>query len=287
MVISLTGTGKEDNFKDDWSKYWHDDVKFNSEIVKSYSNLDSKSIINITWKRAIYDSTTKKYLDIHWKVYDIQSQHDNTINDGWGSNNMNTSGATVHIYNLPADAIGTLAIGGAKVQETLVYSDGSGNYQGQYYRSIGSLDAQGTALEGVDTNRQESTAPSSGVHAAFISNSSYVYENAQRVAGSSLKNLTNQVFEMQPNHIISDSTKTNGLYDSLYYQGVSYLVDNGSTIIIGLNTSDGKALYDHNKAGYDGKLTATYVHWMANADGLVAQRIPTIHYHHTNVALQH
>ena len=285
IIASLTGPGKEDDFTDNFSKNLHDNLRFNSEIIKSYSHLDSKSIINITWKKAIYDNAVKKYLDINWKVYDIQPQYDNTINDISGRNSMNTSGATLHIYNLPEDAIGTLAIGGFKVKETLVYSDGSGNYQGQYYRTIGSLDAQGKAIDGIETNKEESTAPYEGVHATFIGNDSYIYEHAQSVAGSSLKNLADQVFEMQPNHIIADTAKTNGLYNALLYQGVDYLVDNGSIIILGVNTSDGKDLYSHN-SGPNGELSATYVHWMANADGLVAQKMPTIHYKDTEVVLE-
>ncbi len=220
--------------------------------------------IEITWHNAAQDENGRK-LNIVWTLSDIASLGKNV--DNW------MRGPYITIFNNPMDEIAWGNIAGLRVTENLVYADTGIKYDKPYYRSAGSLDAQPGA------ERYEFSSPISGVLGSFISSDSYINPTVQSVSGPAAQ-VASVMFAQSPNHkafVGSDYDQA-----ALTKFGITYLVNNGSTIAYGTSGTPGSG----NGADGGNVVSPYATHIMGNT-GLAMQAIyPPVkktteaHYHY-------
>ena len=132
-------------------------------------------------------------------------------------------------------------------------------YDKPYYRSAGSLDAQPGA------ERYEFSSPISGVLGSFISSDSYINPTVQSVSGPAAQ-VASVMFAQSPNHkafVGSDYDQA-----ALTKFGITYLVNNGSTIAYGTSGTPGSG----NGADGGNVVSPYATHIMGNT-GLAMQAI--------------
>ena len=182
------------------------DKSYNS--AHQYLIKDPQDGLTITWHKAATDKRTGKLLDITWTISDIvkvpKGDPSNWASElvklyslhGWNAPSQEIidaeSESTITVYSNPLDEIGWANIAGFKVNEKLTYSDDGSDYQGVYYRSAGSLNAQYTG------DRWEFAAPINGVLGSFISNDSLIVPQEQQVSGKA-SSVTDKAFMIGPN----------------------------------------------------------------------------------------
>lgn len=225
------------------------DISYNS--AHQYLIKDPQDGLTITWHKAATDKRTGKLLDITWTISDIvkvpKGDPSNWASElvklyslhGWNAPSQEIidadSESTITVYSNPLDEIGWANIAGFKVNEKLTYSDDGSDYQGVYYRSAGSLNAQYTA------DRWEFAAPINGVLGSFISNDSLIVPQEQQVSGKA-SSVTDKAFMIGPNK--EHGREVGGAYgdktpDALTKEGITFLVKNGSTIAYGISGKTG------------------------------------------------
>lgn len=225
------------------------DISYNS--AHQYLIKDPQDGLTITWHKAATDKRTGKLLDITWTISDIvkvpKGDPSNWASElvklyslhGWNAPSQEIidaeSGSTITVYSNPLDEIGWANIAGFKVNEKLTYSDDGSDYQGVYYRSAGSLNAQYTG------DRWEFAAPINGVLGSFISNDSLIVPQEQQVSGKA-SSVTDKAFMIGPNK--EHGREVGGAYgdktpDALTKEGITFLVKNGSTIAYGISGKTG------------------------------------------------
>ncbi|WP_323099326.1 hypothetical protein, partial [Limosilactobacillus reuteri] len=225
---------------------------------------DPSGTVEITWHNAAQDENGMK-LNIVWTLSDIASLGKNV--DNW------MRGPYITIFNNPMDEIALGNIAGLRVTENLVYADTGIKYDKPYYRSAGSLDAQPGA------ERYEFSSPISGVLGSFISSDSYINPTVQSVSGPAAQ-VASVMFAQSPNHkafVGSDYDQA-----ALTKFGITYLVNNGSTIAYGTSGTPGSS----NGADGGNVVSPYATHIMGNT-GLAMQAIyppekktTEIHYHY-------
>lgn len=228
---------------------------------------DPSGTVEITWHNAAQDENGRK-LNIVWTLSDIASLGKNV--DNW------MRGPYITIFNNPMDEIAWGNIAGLRVTENLVYADTGIKYDKPYYRSAGSLDAQPGA------ERYEFSSPISGVLGSFISSDSYINPTVQSVSGPAAQ-VASVMFAQSPNHkafVGSDYDQA-----ALTKFGITYLVNNGSTIAYGTSGTPGSS----NGADGGNVVSPYATHIMGNT-GLAMQAIyppekktTEIHYHYNTV----
>ncbi|OYS76888.1 hypothetical protein CBG21_07220 [Limosilactobacillus reuteri] len=228
---------------------------------------DPSGTVEITWHNAAQDENGRK-LNIVWTLSDIASLGKNV--DNW------MRGPYITIFNNPMDEIAWGNIAGLRVTENLVYADTGIKYDKPYYRSAGSLDAQPGA------ERYEFSSPISGVLGSFISSDSYINPTVQSVSGPAAQ-VASVMFAQSPNYkafVGSDYDQA-----ALTKFGITYLVNNGSTIAYGTSGTPGSS----NGADGGNVVSPYATHIMGNT-GLAMQAIyppekktTEIHYHYNTV----
>lgn len=223
--------------------------------------------VEITWHNAAQDENGRK-LNIVWTLSDIASLGKNV--DNW------MRGPYITIFNNPMDEIAWGNIAGLRVTENLVYADTGIKYDKPYYRSAGSLDAQPGA------ERYEFSSPISGVLGSFISSDSYINPTVQSVSGPAAQ-VASVMFAQSPNHkafVGSDYDQA-----ALTKFGITYLVNNGSTIAYGTSGTPGSG-----NGAEGGNVVSPYATHIMGNTGLAMQAIyPPVkkttetHYHYNTV----
>ncbi|OYS64281.1 hypothetical protein CBF94_09745 [Limosilactobacillus reuteri] len=226
--------------------------------------------VEITWHNAAQDENGRK-LNIVWNLSDIASLGKNV--DNW------MRGPYITIFNNPMDEIAWGNIAGLRVTENLVYADTGIKYDKPYYRSAGSLDAQPGA------ERYEFSSPISGVLGSFISSDSYINPTIQSVSGLAAQ-VASVMFAQSPNHkafVGSDYDQA-----ALTKFGITYLVNNGSTIAYGTSGTPGSG-----NGAEGGNVVSPYATHIMGNTGLAMQAIyPPVkkttetHYHYNPVKVQ-
>lgn len=243
-------------------------TNYNSSVWKRVIN--PQNGLTITWHKAAIDKNTGCSMDITWKITNIvsipngdsdalltEANHMKWWKPGANHAEINPDYQPVFIAygDNPIDELQTQNVASYNVTETLTYSDDNTPYKGVYYRSAGSLNSQRYA------SRWEFSAPVSGVKATYISNDSWIGPQEQNVSGVASQG-TKKAFMLngREQHMISDNTP-----EALTKLGVTYLVNNDSTIAYGisgqpntgknpeasLNGNEGTPNWDQeNKYGY-------------------------------------
>lgn len=253
--------------------------------------------LKITWHKAATDQSNGRSLDITWTITDIQNVPKDDPSNGWPEAKARQiahgwsvpsedsqiakyySANYIDVYSNPVDEIGWGNIAGFKVKEELTYSDTGEEYKGTYYRSAGSLNAQ------TQGTRWEFASPVSGVLASYISNDSLILPNEQAVSGKASA-VASKAFMIGPNK--ESGPGLGGAYgdtttEALTKEGVTFLVNNGSTIAYGVSgpTGSGK---DAGPVTTDQLEIPSYGEHLMGSTGIVATGVPapksTVHYHY-------
>lgn len=260
--------------------------------------------LKITWHKAATDQSNGRSLDITWTITDIQNVPKDDPSNGWPEAKARQiahgwsvpsedsqiakyySANYIDVYSNPVDEIGWGNIAGFKVKEELTYSDTGEEYKGTYYRSAGSLNAQ------TQGTRWEFSSPVSGVLASYISNDSLILPNEQAVSGKASA-VASKAFMIGPNK--ESGPGLGGAYgdtttEALTKEGVTFLVNNGSTIAYGVSgpTGSGK---DAGPVTTDQLEIPSYGEHLMGSTGIVATGVPapksTVHYHYDTLNLRH
>ena len=269
------------------------DKSYNS--AHQYLIKDPQDGLTITWHKAATDKRTGKLLDITWTISDIvkvpKGDPSNWASElvklyslhGWNAPSQEIidaeSESTITVYSNPLDEIGWANIAGFKVNEKLTYSDDGSDYQGVYYRSAGSLNAQYTG------DRWEFAAPINGVLGSFISNDSLIVPQEQQVSGKA-SSVTDKAFMIGPNK--EHGREVGGAYgdktpDALTKEGITFLVKNGSTIAYGISGKTGSNQDAVGTINETYLITAYNEHLMGSTQLVAASvHMPTssVHYHY-------
>lgn len=274
------------------------DKSYNS--AHQYLIKDPQDGLTITWHKAATDKRTGKLLDITWTISDIvkvpKGDPSNWASElvklyslhGWNAPSQEIidaeSESTITVYSNPLDEIGWANIAGFKVNEKLTYSDDGSDYQGVYYRSAGSLNAQYTG------DRWEFAAPINGVLGSFISNDSLIVPQEQQVSGKA-SSVTDKAFMIGPNK--EHGREVGGAYgdktpDALTKEGITFLVKNGSTIAYGISGKTGSNQDAVGTINETYLITAYNEHLMGSTQLVAASvHMPTssVHYHYDTLTV--
>ena len=276
-------TINQPNRKDPYWKGSRWDAMYNSQhewLIES-----PQDGLTITWHNAAIDKTTGRSLDITWVLNNIvtipKDSPSNMANEGarrqaehgWAppaSDSMEVnSKAAISVYSNPIDEIGWYNIAGFKATETLTYSDNGQKFNGTYYRSAGSLNAQPGG------NRWEFASPVSGVLGSYISNDSLILPDEQSVSGKA-SSVVNKAFMIGPEKehgpglagAMGDTTP-----EALTREGVTFLVNNGSVIAYGISGIPGSG-QDAQPVSNDQMLIPSYSEHLMGSANIVATAIP-------------
>lgn len=280
---------------------WHGSLWDNSYNSKhQYLIKNPQNGLTITWHNAAIEKSTGRKLNITWTITDIvnvpKGDPSNWTSDlikrqaehGWAAPTQESQDAdalnTITVYSNPIDVIGWANIAGFKVKETLSYSDDGSDYQGIYYHSAGSLNAQNTG------DRWEFAAPISGVLGSFISPDSLIFPEEQSVSGKATS-VTDKAFMIGPNKEYGSGM--GGSYgdktaQALTKEGVTFLVKNNSVIAYGVSGKSGTS-QDAKAAISDSYLIPAYNEHLMGSTQIVAASVPmptsSVHYHYDKVTV--
>lgn len=260
-----------------------------------------KDGLTITWHNAAIDKATGRSLDITWVLNNIvtipKDSPSNMANEGirrqaehgWAppaadSTEVN-SRPEISVYSNPIDEIGWYNVAGFTAKETLTYSDNGQEYNGTYYRTAGSLNAQ-YVME-----HWEFASPVSGVLGSYIANDSLILPDEQDVSGYASA-VTKKAFMIGPEReygpgmggAYGDTTR-----NALTKEGITFLVNNNSIIAYGVSGATGTGK-NATAGDTDTYLLPSYSeHLMGNAD-IVATAIPmprsNAHYHYDTAKIK-
>ena len=254
---------------------------------------DPKDGLTITWHNAAIDKNTGRKLNITWILNNIvkvpkndpanwanglikrQSEH------GWeiSQDSVNADGLNdVEIYSNPIDEIGWANIAGFTVNEKLTYSDNGQEFDGTYYRSAGSLNAQ------YGMNHWEFASPISNVIGSYISPNSLISPNEQEVAGKA-SSIVKNAFMIKGHEYGSGMGGVYGDHtrEALTKEGVTFLVKNNSVIAYGISGLPGSG-QDATHGDTDSYLLPAYNEHLMGITSTAMDKIPMptskVHYHY-------
>ena len=261
---------------------------------------DPKDGLTITWHNAAIDKNTGRKLNITWILNNIvkvpkndpanwanglikrQSEH------GWeiSQDSVNADGLNdVEIYSNPIDEIGWANIAGFTVNEKLTYSDNGQEFDGTYYRSAGSLNAQ------YGMNHWEFASPISNVIGSYISPNSLISPNEQEVAGKA-SSIVKNAFMIKGHEYGSGMGGVYGDHtrEALTKEGVTFLVKNNSVIAYGISGLPGSG-QDATHGDTDSYLLPAYNEHLMGITSTAMDKIPMptskVHYHYDTLNLRH
>lgn len=254
---------------------------------------DPKDGLTITWHNAAIDKNTGRKLNITWILNNIvkvpkndpanwanglikrQSEH------GWeiSQDSVNADGLNdVEIYSNPIDEIAWANIAGFTVNEKLTYSDNGQEFDGTYYRSAGSLNAQ------YGMNHWEFASPISNVIGSYISPDSLISPNEQEVAGKA-SSIVKNAFMIKGHEYGSGMGGVYGDHtrEALTKEGVTFLVKNNSVIAYGISGLPGSG-QDATHGDTDSYLLPAYNEHLMGITSTAMDKIPMptskVHYHY-------
>lgn len=259
---------------------------------------DPKDGLTITWHNAAIDKNTGRKLNITWILNNIvkvpkndpanwanglikrQSEH------GWeiSQDSVNADGLNdVEIYSNPIDEIGWANIAGFTVNEKLTYSDNGQEFDGTYYRSAGSLNAQ------YGMNHWEFASPISNVIGSYISPNSLISPNEQEVAGKA-SSIVKNAFMIKGHEYGSGMGGVYGDHtrEALTKEGVTFLVKNNSVIAYGISGLPGSG-QDATHGDTDSYLLPAYNEHLMGITSTAMDKIPMptskVHYHYDTLTV--
>ena len=259
---------------------------------------DPKDGLTITWHNAAIDKNTGRKLNITWILNNIvkvpkndpanwanglikhQSEH------GWeiSQDSVNADGLNdVEIYSNPIDEIAWANIAGFTVNEKLTYSDNGQEFDGTYYRSAGSLNAQ------YGMNHWEFASPISNVIGSYISPDSLISPKEQEVAGKA-SSIVKNAFMIKGHEYGSGMGGVYGDHtrEALTKEGVTFLVKNNSVIAYGISGLPGSG-QDATHGDTDSYLLPAYNEHLMGITSTAMDKIPMptskVHYHYDTMTV--
>ncbi|MCS9992744.1 isopeptide-forming domain-containing fimbrial protein [Weissella confusa] len=221
---------------------------YNSNYVLRIKVSDTTNPITITYKNVAKDKATGESLDVTLTLSDFVTDKIDTQ----GANG--DAGSYIYAYSNYVDSVSQFNVVAMKQATSYSYSKSGKAYDKSFYQTFGSLNFQ-------DDNRYEFTAPGDGVKATFLNEGTAIANKLQKVSGKAA-NKVSQAFMGQVG-----TQQPEGAWDTrpeaLTQLGVTYLVDNGASVWLGVSGGDGKE--PAGKVG-DGGYWATYNHIMMGAN---------------------
>lgn len=217
---------------------------YNSNYVRRVKITDSTKPITVTYKNVAKDKESGKSLNVTLTLSDFVTDKIDT------QGSQADATPYIYVYSNYADAISQFNVVAMKQATTYTYADSNKTYNKEYYQTYGSLNYQ-------DANRYEFTSPASEVKASFLNKGTSIANKLQKVSGKASTKVS-EAF-MGP----VGSTQPDGIWDTseeaLTRLGVTYLVENGASVWLGVSGGDGK---DPVAKPGDGGYWATYNHIM-------------------------
>lgn len=221
---------------------------YNSDYIRRIKVSDTTKPITITYKNVAKDKESGKSLDVTLTLSDFVTDKIDTQGSSADANPY------IYVYSNYADSVSQFNVVAMKQSTTYTYSDSGKSYDKDYYQTYGSLNYQ-------DNNRYEFTAPDSGVKATFLNKGTAIANKLQKVSGKAANNVSEAFMGVAGTNQPADAWDTRP--QALTELGVTYLVNNGASVWLGVSGGDGK---DPVAKPGDGGYWATYNHIMMGAN---------------------
>ena len=221
---------------------------YNSDYVRRIKVSDTTKPITITYKNVAKDKETGESLDVTLTLSDFVTDKIDT--QGADADD----GSYIYAYSNYADSVSQFNVVAMKQTTSYSYSKSGKDYDKAYYQTYGSLNFQ-------DDNRYEFTAPADGVKATFLNGDTAIAKKLQKVSGKAADKVSEAFMGLVGTQQPEEAWDTRP--EALTQLGVTYLVDNGASVWLGVSGGDGKE--PAGKAG-DGGYWATYNHIMMGAN---------------------
>lgn len=221
---------------------------YNSDYIRRIKVSDTTKPITITYKNVAKDKESGKSLDVTLTLSDFVTDKIDTQGSSADANPY------IYVYSNYADSVSQFNVVAMKQSTTYTYSNSGKSYDKDYYQTYGSLNYQ-------DNNRYEFTAPDSGVKATFLNKGTAIANKLQKVSGKASSKASEAFMGVAGTTQPEDAWDTRP--EALTELGVTYLVNNGAFVWLGVSGGDGKEPVA--KPG-DGGYWATYNHIMMGAN---------------------